>query len=803
MKRHKRFAAAVAALLLCISVPAAAADVRMCEVTLLGDADNNGEVSVADVVLLNKYLLTLEEHCSINADLSGDGILNAFDLALLKAMVFGNYVPADYTGLRINEICTSNKSCYQDAAGNYPDWVELYNGSATDIDLTGYGLSDGQKNLFKYTFPEGTMIPAGGYLVVCCDDAVVQAEGEHHAPFKLSADGETVYLTHPANGTLDAVEAPVMDSDVTYGRYANGSDTFSQLTATPGESNDTAERVIIVAEPVFSMESGFYDTSFNLSITSGEGTVIYYTTDGSDPRTSETAQTYTGEIAVYNNTNTANVYSAIQDIALGGYTPPNSNVDKGMIIRAVCADTDGNYSDVVDKSYFIGKTANYYDSMRVISIVSDPDYFFDEDTGIYVVGNAYYDWKNSPDYNPSLDTWDTKNPTNYNQGGRDWERPATVQVFEGGTLAYEANVGVRIAGNASRSNAQKSLRLFARSDYGDSKMNYAFFDDLTDVNGQTITAFDKITLRNGGNDICYARFRDDLVQALAADLDLSVQAYSPCVVFLDGEFWGYYSIKERQDDEYFASHYDLEKENITIIQTYEAEGDTTVVQEYQSFYQWAMTADLSQADNYQRVCDTIDMQSFMDYITVQTYISAYDWCNPDWTNNWLMWRSNTVVDGNEYGDGKWRYALYDTEYSTGLYSQTETSYSYNTIGNLCRNEEWGNIGALFYKLLENKNFAEEFHANYIDIVNTSFAYGTVDALITQFDQIQKDALMDTNLRFYSSYGTRVNSWYSDYVSQVRTFFQNRSTYALRYLDELLATYDYAETDLNHVTDASD
>ncbi len=785
MRYPKFLAAAAAGALLLHGAMPASADVRMCEVTMPGDADRSEAVTVTDLVKLTKYLLSMDRDISINADLSEDGALDAFDLALLKKMLFGDYIPNDYTGLFINEICVSNSESFSDAAGNSPDWIEIFNSAETDTDLSGFGLSDGQKNLFKYTFPEGTILPAGGYLVVCCDDAIVQNEGEHHAPFKLSATGETVYLTHPANGTIDLVEAPACDTDVCYGRYENGSQNLNYLTPTPGGTNDRAQKIVVVAAPEFSAESGFYDSQFDLTISSPEGVTIYYTTDGSDPRTSSAVQTYTGSISVQDRTYTQNVYSAITDIALDTYYPPSSNVDKGLIIRAVCADADGNFSDVVDKSYFIGQNENYYDTMRVISIVTDPVNLFDGDTGIYVVGNGYYAWKNSSEYDPSLDTWSTANPTNYNQSGRESERPVTLQVFENGTLAYEEAVGMRIAGNATRSHYQKSLRFFARSDYGASKMEYAFFDEMTDIFGNPITSFDKISLRNGGNDITETRMRDDLIQALSEGLDLSVQGSEPCVVFIDGEFWGYYTIREREDDAYFASHYGLEKENITVIQAYEPEGDQSVYQSYVDFYDWAMTADLSLEENYQKVLDTIDIQSFMDYITVETYVAAYDWCNPTWTNNWLMWRSNTVVEGNEYGDGKWRYALYDMEYSSGLYGANETSYSYDTIGNLNREEDWGNIGALFYKLLENPDFCEAFRENYIRIADEYFNYERVDAMITEMDAMQKDALMATNERFYNSYGSKLNSWYSSEVNELRDFYRNRRDYALRYLDALI------------------
>lgn len=787
MYKMKRCAALCAGILLCTSIPAfaAAEDVRMSPITCLGDADNSEHVSVTDVVKLTKYLLTAEKSVSINADLSADGAIDGFDLALLKAMVAGKYQPDDFTKLVINEVCASNQKAWSDADGREPDWAEIYNGGTTDVDLSGYGFADGKKNLFKYTFPEGTVIPAGGYLIVCCDDGLTSTDtSEHHAPFKLSSAGETLYLTHPAYGTLDVVEVPAAQTDITYGRYENGAGTFSNLTPTPAASNDSAERVVIVAAPAFSAESGFYDDGFNLDITADS--TILYTTDGTDPKTSATAQTYSGSIRIYDNTSEPNKHSAGKDISLYDDADPNFNVDKGQIIRAVCVDADGNYSDVVTKSYYIGKTAAYYQDMKVVSIVTDPANLFDEDTGIYVVGNSYYNWRNSMAYDSSLREWDLRNPTNYNQSGREWERPADIQVFENGQLAFESSVGIRIAGNATRSNQQKSIRLYARSDYGKSKMNYEFFEGLTDINGNPIEEFDKVTIRNHGNDISDAKMRDEIVQELAAGMDLSLQASERCILFIDGEFWGFYSLKERLEDDYVQSHYGIDKDNVTTLKNGEVEGDAAVGQSYVDFYDWAMTADMTDAANYQKVCDTIDIGSFMDYMILQTYVCNYDWCNTDWTNNWQMWRSNTTVDGNDYGDGKWRFMVYDTEYSGGLYGEAGTQFTYDQLGNLNRTNEWTNIGSLFYKLIENETFRSEFAESYRWHVENTFDYETkVKPLIDEYAAAQKEATCITWKRFHGSWGDRMASNYDSGVQTVRTFYQNRARYALQHLDALL------------------
>jgi len=787
MNKMKLCAAMSAAVLLCTGLPALAAegDVTMSRITLLGDADNSENVSVSDVVKLSRFLLQRDSDVSVNADLTADNRIDGFDLALLKAMLLGKYKPQDFTKLVINEVCASNKKSWSDADGREPDWLELYNGSGEAVDISGYGLADGKKNLFKYVFPEGTVIPAGGYLMVCCDDGLASTDAsEHHVPFKLSASGETIYLTHPAYGTLDVLEVPAAETDISYGRCEDASGTLSNLTPTPNASNNTAQRVVVVAAPEFSVESGFYASEFQLSITAPEGCTIRYTTDGTDPRTSATARNYENDLRIYDNTSEPNVHSAGKDITLYEDADPNFKVDKGHVIRAVCTDAQGNCSDVLTKSYYVGKTAAYYQDMKVVSLVTDPANLFDEQIGIYVVGKAYYDWRNSAGFDAAMDAWDTRNPTNYNQSGKEWERPAAVQVFEQGALAYEGNVGIRITGNASRSNQQKSIRLYARSDYGNSKMDYAFFDGLTDINGEPIAEFDKVTIRNHGNDGSDAQMRDDIAQELAADMALSCQASEECILFIDGEFWGFYTLKERLEDDYIQSHYGIDKNNVTTIKVGEIEGDMIVGQSYIDFYDWAISADMRDPDNYQRVCDTIDMQSFMDYITLENYICNWDWCNEFGTNNWHMWRVNEPVEGNPYGDGKWRYMVFDTEYAAGLYNDAKTSHAFDAFGNMSKDRTWKNIGALFFKLLENDTFKAEFDANYRRHVETSFDYETrVKPLIDSYKAQRKDATCTTFKRFQGSWGERLASQYDMSIQMLHNFYKNRARYALQYLDK--------------------
>ena len=777
-----RACAAAVALLAGMSalLPAGAADVRMCRMTLPGDADRSGQVNAADVSQLAASLVRLDPDISENADLNYDNTVNIVDLVYLKRMAAGNYTPQDFTGLVINEVCASNHDALHDAAGNSPDWVELYNGADMPLDLSGYGLSDKPSKPFKAVLPEGTVIPAHGYLTIFCDKTLTASPGEIFAPIGISADGETILLSHPTKGTLDLVEVPASDQDVTYARETDGTGAFGRLTPTPGRSNSGGQAVVHVDAPVFSQPGGFYDAGFALEIT---GQTVYYTTDGSDPRTSPTAQPYTQPLTVEDRSARQPVLAAHTNISLDQYRAPRQ-IDQGMVVRAVAADGNGNFSDVVTESYFVAQTEAFYKDLRVVSLATDEACFFDDDTGIYVTGSGYEAWRRSPEYT-KLQNWDTANPTNYNQSGQEWERPVSVEIFENGQKVYATGAGVRICGHASRGNAQKSLRLYARSELGSSDLQYTFFPDLTDSSGRAITAFDKVTLRNGANDgTAYTFLRDDLIQQLTAGCAFANQATEPCVVFLDGEFWGYYVITERLEDDYVESHYGIPKENVTTIKTYEGEGDLSLQEQYDAFAGALLTQDLSDDTAYARACEVLDMQSLMEYVAVQHYICNADWSvsgNPECTNNWMMWRSNTVIAGNPYADGKWRFMLYDTEFSSGLYGMwsQSTSVNRNLFTDRCTKQEPENIMAVFDKLMENAQFRAQFYETYTRIMDECFAPDHVSALIDARAARIADAVRAT----YSRYG---NSQAGDYTSQIndlKNFYRSRPDIARRQLQE--------------------
>ena len=386
-------------------------------------------------------------------------------------------------GISINEVCPKNSTFPAPDGGLY-DWVELYNSSGSSVDISGWGLTDKDTKPYRFTFPAGTVIGAGQRLTVFCDGTAGAADTSI-APFGLSTSGETLTLTDAAGNQVSKITFEAMAADTSYGQYPDGSGEYYTLSCTPGSVNAAPEGSNAVRLPEFSAESGFYDSEFQLSITAPEGTTVYYTTDGSDPDTS--SEKYTGAIRIYDRSSEPNVYSQRDDVSANGTYLPEGTVDKAMIVRAVAVDSQGRVSDVATRTYFLGKTnGSYYKDMKVVSLVTDPDNLFDYEKGIYVKGKIFDEenqntgggWGGWGGFG-RVNTWEMA--ANYTQHGREWERPATFELFENGKSVLSQDVGIRIKGAASRAAAQKSFNIYARTDYGKDSLEYDFFEGKTEL----------------------------------------------------------------------------------------------------------------------------------------------------------------------------------------------------------------------------------------------------------------------------------------------------------------------------------
>ena len=547
-----------------------------------------------------------------------------------------------------------------------------------------------------------------------------------------------------------------------------------------GDSSAVPEETSFEAEGMrFSMKSGFYDSGFSLSISADENCQIFYTLDGSVP----TAQSlrYNEPIQITDRSAEDNVLSAHTDIAqpveLAKDFKPREAVDKATVVRAITIDKDGNKSRAVSNTYFVGfdKKAEYYKKFRIVSLMTDEANLFDNEKGIYVLGKTYADWKEN-DFDPATPDWFI--PANYTQKGREWEREAAVQFFENGELAASQDVGIRIHGGATRSYSQKSFNIYARSSYGAPKLEYDLFGGKvkSKTGGEPVTVFDTFILRNGGNDAMYTRFSDKLAQSLVSDRHFLTQGMEPCIVFIDGEFWGHYEITEKIDDDFISSHYGVPARDICVIKKEELyDGREETFAEWEQLRDWIKSTDFTYQWAYDELCDRVDMQSFMDYISAEIYINNANWGK----SNMAMWKSEVIDEKNSYADGKWRFVMFDTEYSSGIYGEVQPSE--DSFVKFMNSDCF--LADLFNGAMENTGFRQQFSDTFIEIADKNFASDKVKAEIDRLAEEYHDITISAYDRFWSGltggYGAESN--YNSAVDTLRSFYNKRYDYIVGYM----------------------
>ena len=189
----------------------------------------------------------------------------------------------------INEIMASNVGVVMSPAYNFDGWVEFYNPTGTDINLSGMYLSDDANNLKRWKMPSdiGT-IPAKGFLVVWLGSDDIK---DNQAPFKLNCDGGMICLSNASGSLMVSQDYPKAMSRTAWARKTDGGSEWSwTANPTPGATNTTS---VFATErldpPVVSVGSKLFPSSRSVAFTVDipEGAKLIYTTDGSVPTTQD------------------------------------------------------------------------------------------------------------------------------------------------------------------------------------------------------------------------------------------------------------------------------------------------------------------------------------------------------------------------------------------------------------------------------------------------------------------------------------------------------------------------------------
>lgn len=202
-------------------------------------------------------------------------------LFLLLSLIIANPISAQVV---INEVQASNSDTILDEDGDASDWIELYNTGDNSVDLSGFGLTDNENNIFKWEFPP-VILSSGEYLLIWASGKDRNdIAGELHTNFSINRDGEEIILSEPNGNRWDEVPPTEIPNSISYGRFPDGDSPFVFFeTPTPGAPNNEPGVSQNLSAPVFSHEGMQYSEPFELTLSSSEGADIYYTLNGSEP----------------------------------------------------------------------------------------------------------------------------------------------------------------------------------------------------------------------------------------------------------------------------------------------------------------------------------------------------------------------------------------------------------------------------------------------------------------------------------------------------------------------------------------
>ena len=528
--------------------------------------------------------------------------------------------------------------------------------------------------------------------------------------------------------------------------------------------------------PQFSHSSGMYEEDFQLTITQKGDADIYYTVDGSEP--TKDSLKYEGPITITNATQNPNGISSYDPGLISGrgiYTAPTENVDKCTVIKAVAIDDDETASEVVTNTYFVGINNETYGKLPIVSISMDESSLYDYENGIYVLGEVYDEYMKQ---NP-FEEYSGGVQANYNQRGMDWERKCHIQYFDSlGTECISQDVGIRIQGMYSRMNYQKSCSIRSREEYGEATMNYNFFGE-----GTANSDYAMLSLQN----IEENKYVDPYVSMLASPLDLdTVTSYKAVVVFINGEYWGMYTLRPSVSVEYISKKYDIEEDDILLAKAdgygnYKIEsGRARDIGFFNKVIKYADTHDMSKDEYYDELCEMMDERSFASWFAAEIYLANNDCIKPERPdNNVKIWRTMMANGKNEYYDGKWRWMLFDVDKGIGY--KNDASYDDMQARALDDNPN-STMQQLFKNLIVNEKFRTIFVNQFRNLGTTIFNQDMVSVKWSDY-AMQYTSQLD---KYYARFPVEQSSHDSitERLNEVNVFFINRPFYVDTMLNSL-------------------
>ena len=620
--------------------------------------------------------------------------------------------------------------CIFDENGQETDWIELYNNSNEPQNLSNYFLTDNLNNLEKWSLPEVFLMPNQVITFYSSGKDTQFNDGINdyfHTNFKLSPS-EHIAL-YDGN---DIIDSTYINNDlylgISMGKSPDGSNQWCYFdNITPNDLNGQSLCYQgITEQAVMELESGWYSEPQTISI-SGSGQdnfYVFYTTDGSIPTIYDIPYTQ----PIYINSNTCISFRSFSYNSL-----PSKLNDRTFIFE------EDNHE------------------LAVFSIHTDPENLWNEQSGIYVSGP-----------NPNVDY-----PYYGSNFWQPWSKFSRIEYFDGNkTKKAEESLDLEIHGGWSRAEPQKSFRLDFKSKYT------GRLEEAVIPAKNHIESYNNFNLRNGGQHTWSDKIQDALISRIASETNVNYMAYEPCITYLNGEYWGVYGIREKIDEHYIEDNYGFNSDSIDLMNAWGvlAGSDENAIDSYELL----MGEDANSNGFYELFSSIWNIDNYMDYFIIQTFIQNMDWMGIAWgANNIKMWRPQT-------DDGRWNYVLYDTDGALGYFGQ---SYYDNYLAYAMNPAYVNEHSQIFNKVMQNDEFRCQFTSRYADLINTSLSFESA----LEKTEIIKNDMQDAMPRHIERWQNSGNlngtissmpAWENS-INNVLDYYEERVSTAQSYLDYTL------------------
>lgn len=428
--------------------------------------------------------------------------------------------------------------------------------------------------------------------------------------------------------------------------------------------------------------------------------------------------------------------------------PKNKNIKIGVPVFF-----NDSVNNVVRSEIYFDKAKKIDDKALTLSLLIEPKDLIDFETGIYVQGINK----------------DVKKPKkgNYSERGRQWQRKAKVHLFNNkGLLLLTSEVGVRTHGNLSRAQPQKSFSLFFNKRFNSNEAVLDVFGKVKKIN--------RLILRTPFCSYMHGQsvLQDPFISNIAKKMNLEAMGFAPTNLFINGEYWGLYYLREKIDEHFLSQEYNVSKKSISILEFSRSEGDGYkesygTKSEFISLINFLDTNQLSMEDEYTYLSEKIHINNLIDYLILNTFFANRDWPS----NNYKFWKSSEL-------DNKWRFIILDMD---ACFFIKDNMFEYLLTENQTSGNNTPKSTLLFRSVFNNKLFVEKFKNRYLELQKTLL---NPEILIAELDVMANklDPSIESQVERWEMPESK-KKWLTK-IKKMKSYFKKRHEIYSRHLSDI-------------------